>query len=239
MSALVADFSYNTGFNVQVKFSAAPGITVIFGPSGAGKTTVLDIIAGLRRPDRGSVILPDLGVVFDAAKRVNLPPERRFIGYVPQSLALFPHLTVLENASFAASDRGEAMEWLRHMKIEHRAQALPAQLSGGEKQRVAIARALARRPKVLLLDEPFSALDDEAKYGIAEMLKIALRQQRIPVLLVTHDLTEALSLGEQVIRLEGGAMVQCGTPEHVLGATKQELLRRLEVCQKMSSPSLS
>jgi molybdate transport system ATP-binding protein len=228
-----------SGFPLQVRFSAPAGTSVIFGQSGSGKTTVLDSIAGLRRPDRGVIEMAGVGVMFDADRRIDFPPERRFVGYVPQNLALFPHMTALENAAFGALSKRRGREWLQRMKIEHKSHALPLQLSGGEKQRVAIARALAREPKVLLLDEPFSALDDSSKYELADELIALIAEELIPVLLVTHDLAEALALGDRVIEIDGGTVVNSGAPHDVLGKRREELLRRFDADKKVSTPPVS
>jgi molybdopterin-binding protein len=186
------------------------------GPSGAGKTTVLRIGAGLVRPDSGRVECGD-DVWLDTARNVDLPPERRRCGYLFQELALFPHLSALDNVAFPLRELGrserrrKAMELLERFGVERRAGARPSTLSGGEKQRVALARALARRPKALLLDEPLSALDARTRARSARELSQVLREVEVPTLLVTHDFFEAAQLGDRVGVIDRGRVIQEGT----------------------------
>ncbi|HZZ84156.1 MAG TPA: molybdenum ABC transporter ATP-binding protein [Anaeromyxobacteraceae bacterium] len=193
--------------------AAAEGVTVLFGPSGAGKSTVLRCVAGLEAPDVG-VIRFDGEVWFDRAHGVDLPAQRRGVGYVFQDAALFPHLTVEGNVRYGARARGappaaagEALERLGLSLLAHRR---PAELSGGERQRVALARALASRPRLLLLDEPLSALDVPAREALRATLRELLAAIGIPALLVTHDRTEALALGDRLAVLAKGRIHQCG-----------------------------
>ncbi len=157
----------------------------------------------------------------------------RSIGYVPQTLALFPHMTAVENVAFGIREstrlhrRAKAQEWLSRFAVAHLAHRRPAQWSGGEQQRVAIARALATTPKLLLLDEPFSALDEETKFSIIGDLRAWLSSARLAALFVTHDVAEAFALGDNVVEIKGGAVVQQGSVATVLGARRDELLARL------------
>ncbi len=222
-------------FALDVVFRAGAGTTVLFGESGAGKTTVLDSIAGLRTPQQGSIALDEV-TLFDSAKKQCVKPERRRIGYVQQSLALFPHLTALENVVFGMREpRREraalAAAWLERVGVSARARARPAQLSGGERQRVAIARALATGPRLLLLDEPFSALDAKTKFALTDDLRDWIPPQ-IPVLFVTHDLTEAFALGDRVVEIAAGRIVAQGTPDAVVGDGRDRLIARLQRTQK-------
>jgi len=188
------------------------GTTVLFGPSGSGKTTLLRMLAGLDRPDRGRI---EFGKAtwFDHEARVHVPPQKRRVGYVTQEPALFPHLTVLENAGFGVPvpDRPTRVpKMLILMGVADLAGRLPHELSGGQKQRVALARAVAARPDVLLLDEPLSALDAAAREALRRDLGRFLRAVSLPTVLVTHDRAEALALGDEVALIEGGRVLQQG-----------------------------
>ena len=181
------------------------------GPSGAGKTTVLQTVAGLFRPERGLVSCGD--VWLDTGRGVDLAPERRRCGYVFQDYALFGHLSAWRNVAYGISGkdrRARAHELLERFGLSERASARPAQLSGGERQRVALARALAREPRVLLLDEPLSALDPRTRAAAARELIAVLAEAGVPTLLVTHDFAEAALLGDRVGVIDGGAIVQLG-----------------------------
>ncbi len=182
---------------LDAHFEAPPGVTALVGPSGAGKTTVLRIVAGLAPSPTSSVRVG--GVEWN-----GLRPEQRDVGFVFQSLALFPHLTALENVAFGG--RGPALAWLERLRVGHLAQRRPSSFSGGEAQRVALARALARAPKVLLLDEPFSSLDRPLREALVGELAAVVRETKVPTLLVTHDPDEASALGARVLRLEGGRL---------------------------------
>jgi molybdate transport system ATP-binding protein len=190
-------------------------ITVLFGPSGSGKTTVLRCLAGLERPARGFIRFGE-EIWFDAERGLSLPPQRRDIGYVFQEYALFPHLTVARNLAYGlgglpARERGrrvaEMLDLLGLGGLEGR---YPAQLSGGERQRVALGRALVRRPRLLLLDEPLSALDAPTREQLRRELRRLLAALVVPALLVTHDRLEALALGDRVVVLDGGRVCQSG-----------------------------
>jgi molybdate transport system ATP-binding protein len=189
--------------------------TVLFGPSGCGKTTVLRCLAGIERPEEGFIRFGD-EMWFDAAQGVCLPPQRRGVGFVFQDYALFPHLTVAGNIGYGlgdlpASERrarvGEIIERFALVGFErHR----PGQLSGGQRQRVALARAVVRRPRLLLLDEPLSALDPVMREDLRGELRRTLAACAIPVLLVTHDRAEALALGDEIVVMIDGTMRQTG-----------------------------
>ena len=189
---------------------------VVAGPSGAGKSSVLRIAAGLHRPDRGRVTAGDR-VWLDTERGIDLRPEERRCGYVFQDYALFPHLRAWQNVAYGLRDtpragrEGVAREWLARFGLEGLADARPATLSGGERQRVAVARALARRPDVLLLDEPLSALDTRTRAAAGRRLAEVLAETEVPTLLVTHDFAEAAMLGDEVAVVDRGAVVQRGT----------------------------
>jgi molybdate transport system ATP-binding protein len=190
--------------DLDVAFSVPAGSCLaLAGPSGAGKTSVLRVVAGLLSPDRGRVMCGD-------DDWTELAPERRRCGYVFQDYALFGHMPAWRNVAYAGVSRAEAMSYLERFGLGSRAGARPAELSGGERQRVAVARALARNPDVLLLDEPLSALDPRTRAASARELAAVLRESGVPALLVTHDFQEAATLGDVVGVLDAGRIVQMG-----------------------------
>jgi iron(III) transport system ATP-binding protein len=205
----------------------AGSLTAVLGLSGCGKTTLLRVIAGFERAERGSVSLA--GRVLEDG-RTHLAPERRGIGYVPQEGALFPHLSVRENVAFGLprrERRGERVAGLLEMVgISPLARRLPHELSGGEQQRVALARALACRPQALLLDEPFSSLDASLRSHVREEVHALLREQGVTTVLVTHDQEEALSLADVVAVLRDGTIVQQAAPAELYEHPVDERLAR-------------
>ena len=219
-------------FNLQVDFDAAPGITILFGPSGAGKTTVLDCIAGLVRPNNGAIAAGD-ETFFDSARAINLPSRLRHMGYVFQDLALFPHLTAEQNVQYGLdrlpenTRRERSSAILESFRISHLRARKPAEISGGERQRVALARALVTDPCVLLLDEPLAALDGATKSKIVDDLRAWNVSHKIPILYVTHSRDEVFALGERVLVLENGRIVAQGTPHEVMSAPRQETVAQL------------
>jgi ABC-type sulfate/molybdate transport systems ATPase subunit len=197
-------------FELGVSLSVGAQTFAIVGPSGAGKTTVLRAIAGLRRPDRGRIALGDRAW-FDAAAKVDLPPERRSVGLVFQEYALFPHMTVRANVAFGGASDARVRELLDRVRIAHLADERPGGLSGGERQRVAVARALARDPEVLLLDEPLSALDAHTRAVVRGELQDVLGALALPTLLVTHDFRDAAALADRIGVIVDGRLRQEGT----------------------------
>ena len=198
---------------------AGAGVTVLFGPSGSGKTTILRCLAGLETPDTGEISFG--GETWFAGGRNLTPPKNRRIGFVPQDYALFPHLTVAGNIAYGLHGRGasekksrvaEISSWLGLDGLHAR---LPSELSGGQQQRVALARAVAREPKLLLLDEPLAALDTPTRLRLRGELRRLLRQLAIPSVVVTHDRIEALSLGDDLVVLDEGRIVQRGPVQEV------------------------
>ncbi len=195
--------------------------TAVLGPSGCGKTTLLRVVAGFMRPDAGEVRLGDEVV---AGPGTWVPPEKRGFGYVAQEGNLFPHLDISANIAYGLPrrerrDRARACELLELVGLPaDLATRRPDQLSGGQQQRVALARALARRPRIVLLDEPFSALDPELRVATREAVAAALRHEQATVVLVTHDQAEALSFADQVAIMHAGRFVQVGTPLEVYRA---------------------
>jgi molybdate transport system ATP-binding protein len=193
-----------TGFNIDISFSCPGGrLLALIGPSGAGKTTVLRVIAGLVRPDQGSVICGEY-IWCDTKKKIWLSPQRRRIGYVFQDYTLLPHLNVERNIAFAGAGRDEVEGLLKLLDIEHLKKRRPHEISGGERQRAALAQALARKPRVLLLDEPFSALDVAIRQRLREELKRIKKLLSVPVILVTHDLMEAHFLADEIVPIRQG-----------------------------------
>ena len=225
-SALSADFEkqYAGGIAIRASFvlAADPPVTsILFGPSGAGKTTILRCIAGLDTITSGTIHFGD-EVWSDTATRRSVPPQRRSLGYLFQDHALFPHLTVRDNVAFGLggldrADRNRHVEEAcEKLGVEALLDRRPDQLSGGQGQRVALARVLVRRPGLLLLDEPFAALDDATRDEVRGYLCGFLRSLEIPALVVTHDWVDALALGDEMIVLDRGRILQTGTPHQVL-----------------------
>jgi molybdate transport system ATP-binding protein len=219
-------------FALDVDLAVAAGFTILFGASGAGKTTLLDCVAGLQTPDEGTIAIGD-AVLFDSESRVNLPPRRRSVAYLLQSLALFPHMTVEQNVqySLAALNQRErdarSGEVLESFRISSLLQRRPNEISAGERQRVALARALVTRPRVLLLDEPLTALDAVTKAQILGDLRDWNRRHQIPILYVTHDREEVFALGESAIVLEEGRILARGSPHEVLHRPQSETVAQL------------
>jgi molybdate transport system ATP-binding protein len=216
MSTLVADLAAaRGGFRLEVALEAPPGITTIVGASGAGKSTLLLAILGTVTPSRGRLALGDR-TLFDAARGVDAPVHERRIGIVFQDALLFPHLTARANVAFGLTGRESADAWLARVGASALAARKPADLSGGERQRVALARALAARPELLLLDEPFSALDPSARAALGALLVTLQRDSGVPFLHVTHDPAEALRVGDRAIALDRGRIVASGSTRDVL-----------------------
>jgi molybdate transport system ATP-binding protein len=207
-------------FRLEVALSAAPGVTVVFGASGAGKSSLLQGVLGALRPTSGRVSIGDR-VLFDSAQGIDLSIRERRIGMVFQDALLFPHLDVRGNVAFAltaAGTPGPPEPWLERVGALELAARMPGELSGGQRQRVALARALAARPAAMLLDEPFSGLDAPARGALGEILLELQSESRVPFLHVTHDLAEAVRLGTELVVLDAGRVVQQGPPASVVAA---------------------
>ena len=204
-----------------VTLSIAPGqVTCLLGPSGCGKSTTLRIVAGVEPADAGTVAI-DGAVVQDGPR--GTPPETRSVGLMFQDFALFPHLTVAQNVGFGlrgdrAARAARVGELLERMNLRGFGDKPPHHLSGGEQQRVALARALAPRPRVMLMDEPFSGLDNRLRDGIRDETLDILREEGTAVLLVTHEPDEALRMGDEIALMRGGRVVQKGSPYNVYNA---------------------
>lgn len=197
-------------FSLNVAFVAPPGFTLLFGPSGAGKSTILSVIAGFVRPTTGRITLGREAWV-DADRRLDVAPQHRGVAVVFQTMALFPHMTAAQNVAYGMARstdpaaRGElAAALLARFRVPHLASRKPPTFSGGEAQRVAVARALATRPRVVLLDEPFSALDPQLRRDLAADVRAALRELNVPVLVVTHQPDELAEPGDRLLRVEDG-----------------------------------
>jgi molybdate transport system ATP-binding protein len=206
---IVLDFTLRQGsFTLEVHVRLDQAITALFGPSGAGKTTVLDAIAGLRTPSGGSIAINDQ-VLFDAACRVDVPTHRRHIGYVAQEVALFPHMSVRRNMLYGRRDGQKlSLDTVADMlEIAPLLDRAVPQLSGGERQRVALARALMSAPALLLLDEPLAAVDIERRRRILPYLERVRDDLRVPIVYVTHDPTEVRQLADEVVVMENGRVV--------------------------------
>ena len=198
---------------------------VVMGPTGAGKTLLLQLIAGIHYPDSGKIILDDVDVTY-------LPPEKRSIGYVPQNYALFPHMFVKDNIGYGLRIRGypkdkveeETRELSTKLGINHLLERRVSTLSGGEQQRVALARALIIKPKILLLDEPLSALDPETGEEIREYIKEIRKILKFTAIHVTHDFVEAVDLGDRMAIMFNGEILQVGEPIEIINNPRNELI---------------
>ncbi|HQZ82394.1 MAG TPA: ATP-binding cassette domain-containing protein [Pyrinomonadaceae bacterium] len=201
-----------TSFEIELSVEVGPGFTVLSGPSGAGKTSLLKLITGILKPDRGRIVLGSK-VFFDSDTRVDLPIRERRVGFVFQDYALFPHMTAAQNVAYgiktgsSAEKRDKANEVLALFHIEHIAKRMPREMSGGEQQRVALARALASEPAIALLDEPLSAVDVETRGKLLDEIENAQERTGIPFIYVTHNEAEAARLGRQRITMRGGRVV--------------------------------
>jgi molybdate transport system ATP-binding protein len=202
-------------FNIAVRFEAARGATALFGPSGAGKTSVVNMIAGLLRPDRGSIILDDT-VLFDAKSKIDVPPHQRRIGYVFQEGRLFPHLSVRQNLDYGRwmsgrpRDDDELARIVKLLDIDHLLDRRTGALSGGERQRIAVGRALLMRPRLLLLDEPLASLDAAHKREILPYLVRLRDDAGVPIVYVSHSPAEVRRIATNVVRIDAGRVVAVG-----------------------------
>ena len=211
-------------FDLELKLALEAGaFTTIYGASGAGKTSTLRMISGLMTPDRGSLVVNN-EVWYDSSKKINKKPQERSIGFVFQDYALFGHMTVLENLIFAKGKKDgtntidELLEVMELQQLQHRK---PETLSGGQKQRVALARALVQKPKLLLLDEPFAALDNTIRFKLHEYLKRVQERYDLTTILISHEVGEIIKLADKVVYLEQGKISKIGSPDTVF--TNQNL----------------
>jgi molybdate transport system ATP-binding protein len=232
-AGLAVTLRQNAPIALDVEFAVAPGeILALVGPSGSGKSTTLRAIAGLYTPSGGRVACHG-SVWLDRDAGILVPPRQRRAGMVFQSYALFPHLTAVENVIEALGDirpdqrQAQARVLLKRMHLDGLEDRRPAQLSGGQQQRVAVARALARRPDVLLLDEPFSAVDRVTRRRLRRELIELRRELSMPVILVTHDLDDVVRLADRMCVLNGGKILQTGTVEEVMARPASPLIAEL------------
>ncbi|MCL2149561.1 MAG: ABC transporter ATP-binding protein [Dehalococcoidia bacterium] len=220
------------GFKLDVELSTNRDLLVVLGPSGSGKTMTLQCIAGLCRPDEGYIELNNR-VLFDSAKGVNIPPGKRKVGFVFQNYALFPHLSVVDNIAYGIRNlpTTEATEKIKNLlallHLEQLGDRLPRQLSAGQQQRVAIARALAPEPEIILLDEPFSALDTQLRERLELELLTLYDGFNGSMVLVTHDLTEGYRLGSRVAVFQSGNIIQHDSKEAIFGEPVNRTVARL------------
>jgi len=202
-------------FALVARFEAAGSVTALFGPSGAGKTTIANMIAGLLAPDRGRIAFDDV-VLFDSAAGINIPPHRRQIGYVFQEGRLFPHLSVRQNLHYGRRRSGrprdpkEFAHIAQLLDIGHLLDRRTRMLSGGERQRVAVGRALLIRPRLLLLDEPLASLDAARKREILPYLERLRDEEHVPMVYVSHNAAELRQIATHVVRLDAGRVVATG-----------------------------
>jgi molybdate transport system ATP-binding protein len=219
---LTVDIERGLGaFRLKAAFAAGAGITALYGRSGAGKTSVINAIAGILRPERGRIEI-DGATVFDAARGIDVPTPARRIGYVFQEGRLFPHLSVAQNLRYAGLfARGAAPAEFAHMVellgLRELLERRPGNLSGGEKQRVAIGRALLSRPRLLLLDEPLASLDAHRRNEVLQYIELLRDEIRIPVVYVSHSAEEVVRLADTVVLLSAGEVAAIGDPEEIMG----------------------
>jgi molybdate transport system ATP-binding protein len=216
---LVVDIEKKLGdFTLNAQFASETGATVLFGPSGAGKTSVINMIAGLLKPDRGRIAL-DNEVLFDDAARIDIPVWRRRVGYVFQEGRLFPHLSVRHNLEYGRwmgghpADPAAFSHAVELLDLGHLLNRRPGKLSGGERQRVAVGRALLMRPRLLLLDEPLASLDAARKGEILPYLERLRDEARVPIIYVSHDAGEVRRIASRVVMLEDGKVAAVGGVE--------------------------
>lgn len=213
-------------FELNAEIDGGKEIIVLFGPSGSGKSTLLNCIAGLQKVTEGEIRIGEK-LFLSTSQNLNLPPQIRRCGYLPQNPSLFPHLNVAQNICYAISktdkvtQQSRLQELLATFHLEGYEKSRVSELSGGQAKRVALARALAAPPAILLLDEPFSALDEELREELAAEIKTIQRQLSIPVVLVTHSKQEALFVADKIVLLQRGKTVKQGIPEEILA--KKEL----------------
>jgi molybdate transport system ATP-binding protein len=209
-------------FDLDLKFTCPDDeLLAMIGPSGSGKTTVIRMIAGLAMPDEGRISYGS-EVWFDSLQRINITPQQRRLGYVFQDYTLFPHLTLRENTAFATGDLTKADDLLEQFGISHLRNRKPAKVSGGERQRCAICQALARNPRVLLLDEPFSALDFVTRRKLRQDIKLLRHEITSPIVYVTHDIAEAFALADEILPVIDGKIDKSWLQKTIASASETD-----------------
>lgn len=236
--ALSVDIEKKLGnFHLKVKFEAENEVLAILGASGCGKSMTLKCIAGIERPDKGRIILDGV-TLFDAEKKIDLPPQKRKVGYLFQQYALFPNMTVEQNIACGVRKKERKTEavWemLRLMELEGLEKKRPYQLSGGQQQRVALARILVNAPEVLLLDEPFSALDTHLRFHLERKVQEILGRFGKTVLLVSHDRDEAFRLSHSIAVMEQGRVETVGRKKEIFADPKTRSGALLTGCKNIS-----
>lgn len=225
--ALELDLEQTLPMPLSGSLRCGPGeLVALVGPSGAGKTSMMRVLAGLMRPEQGRVVVGQ-EIWCDTTQGIFVPPQRRHVGLVFQNYALMPHLNALGNVALSllhlrsAKRQEHAQHWLDHVGLSREQQSRrPARLSGGQQQRVAVARALAREPMLMLLDEPFSAVDQMSRQGLYRLLADLRRELHIPIVLVTHDLNEARMLADRLVVMDAGRVLQQGSPASIHNAPR-------------------
>jgi molybdate transport system ATP-binding protein len=232
------------GFDLEADFGIDAEILAVLGPSGSGKTVTLKCIAGLLQPDEGYIELNGK-VLFDSAGHINLPAQQRKIGFIFQSYALFPHLTVNQNIAYGIRDctkqqLNSRVKWLLNkMNIQNLGDRYPRQLSSGQQQRVALARAMSHEPALLLLDEPFSALDTPRRERLEFELLALQKYYKGDILFVTHDLAQGYKLGSKMAVYDSGRMVQCGSKYDVVTTPRNRTVARLTGVKNLIEGTIS
>lgn len=232
--ALYVDIEKKCGdFELKVKFETADEVFSILGASGCGKSLTLKCIAGIEKPDRGMIKLDDK-VLFDSERRINLPARERRMGYLFQDYALFPNMTVLQNINCGARNKELSWELAEKFYLKGKENLYPAQLSGGQKQRVALARMLAAKPEVIMLDEPFSALDNYLKNQLEREIMNVLDSFDRPVLFVSHDRNEVYRLTDRIAVMEEGKIVDVQSKHELFGTPKTLAATLLTGCKNIT-----
>ena len=207
-------------FTLTANFSCEGNMISVLGSSGAGKSMLLKCIAGIEKADSGKILLGER-VLFDSGEKINLPPQKRKVGYLFQNYAVFPNMTVEENVSCVAKDKSKVSFYLEKLSLTGKEKCFPKNLSGGELQRLALARLLSSEPEVLLFDEPTSALDPELTGEILSVIK-DLAKDKMTMVVVTHEMAFARDISNYIIFMDHGVIVEEGTPDQVINNPKQE-----------------
>lgn len=240
--ALSVDIEKKLGnFHLKIKFEAKNEILSILGASGCGKSMTLKCIAGIERPDKGKIVLDGI-TLFDSEKRINLPPQKRKVGYLFQQYALFPDMTVEQNIACGVRDKNKkdfiVQEFVRAMNLEGMEKKKPYQLSGGQQQRAALARILANEPEVLLLDEPFSALDSFLRFQLEREVHESMKRFGKTVILVSHDRDEVFRLSDSIATMKDGVIETIGDKQEVFHNPKTKNGAILTGCKNISQAQM-